>query len=269
MLADWIYTTPIWLSSLVILVVALVLALGGLLLAHRLIDFEFRRHHNELTGFVIAVIGVVYAVLLAFIAIATWEAYTEAELTAGEEATYVGNIFRDTAGLPDAIAAPLRTDLRRYLETVINVEWPAQQAGHISGAGWSLLEDTQLRIADYEPQTKSQTALQQEWLRSLNQLYALRRHRLLAAQGHVPPLVWWVILLGGAITVGYTYLFGATRFLMHLILTAAVTLMLTLDVILIVQLDYPFRGTVSVSAEAYETVLDHMRRLSSPPEASR
>jgi hypothetical protein len=110
--------------------------------------------------------------------------------------------------------------------------------------------------------------VQQEWLRTLNQLYGARRHRLLAAQGHVPAIAWWVIVLGGMMTIGCTYLFGAERFAMQLILTAAVTAILTLDVILILQLDYPFRGTVSVSTEAYENVLHNMDRTASRLELS-
>jgi Protein of unknown function (DUF4239) len=268
MLVDWLYTSPTWLSSIVIMVVAEVLAIGVLLIAHSIISVEFRRQHNDLTGFVIAVVGVVYAVLLAFIAVVTWESYTRADEIAVEEATYAGNLYRDSVGLPEQIAGPLRTDLRRYIEDVIKQEWPVQRAGNVPGTGWPMLEDMQIRIARFEPQTAGQTVVQQEWLHTLNQLYAARRHRLLAAQGHVPAIGWWVIVLGGLVTIGCTYLFGADRLPMQMILTAAVTAILTLNVILIVQLDYPFRGAVSVSSEAYERVLYNMDHMASQVELS-
>jgi hypothetical protein len=38
---------------------------------HRLVHVDVRKAHNDLAGFTIAVVGVLYAVLLAFIAIAT------------------------------------------------------------------------------------------------------------------------------------------------------------------------------------------------------
>jgi hypothetical protein len=258
MLAEWIYSTPIWFSSVVIMVVALVVALGVQLMVHRLIEVEFRRRHNDLTGFVIAVVGVVYAVLLAFIAVVTWETYTAAETVVMNEATDAGNLYRDTVGLPEETARPLRASLRRYIESVIEVEWPAQHAGQAVMAGWPMLEDMQLRIATFEPQKAGQQVVQQEWLRTLNDLYTARRNRLLAARGHVPAIAWWVIVLGGAVTIGCTYLFGAAQLPMQMILTAALTIILTLNVILIVQLDYPFRGTVSVATDAYEAVLHNM-----------
>lgn len=95
----------------------------------------------------------------------------------------------------------------------------------------------------------------------LNQLYSARERRLTAASGHVANVVWWIIFVGGLITVGYTYLFGMQSFRMHLLMTAGVTASMALVVILIVELDYPFRGTVSVSAEPYQHVLREMNAL--------
>jgi hypothetical protein len=55
-----------------------------------------RRAHNDLAGFSIAIISVVYAVLLAFIAVATWESFSSAETIVQAEAGYIGNLYRDT-----------------------------------------------------------------------------------------------------------------------------------------------------------------------------
>jgi len=41
---------------------------------------DIRLAHNDRAGFILAVIGVVYAVLLAFVAIGTWERFNQAEL---------------------------------------------------------------------------------------------------------------------------------------------------------------------------------------------
>ena len=70
-------------------------------------------------------------------------------------------------------------------------------------------------------------------------------------QGHPPNVVWWIILFGGVITVGFTYLFGFHDFRMHVVMTMTVAASLALVVVLIVELDWPFRGEVSISPDAY------------------
>src|SRR5262249_485217 len=79
MIADWIYNNPTWLWGGILVAVFTAAACGGLLVFHRLVGLEVRKAHNDLAGFTLAVIGVVYAVLLAFIAIATWEAFSKAD----------------------------------------------------------------------------------------------------------------------------------------------------------------------------------------------
>ena len=79
MILDWIYSTPTWLWGTVVVITLDGAACIGLVIFHRLVHLEVRRAHNELTGFTVAVISVTYAVLLAFIAIATWESFTSSE----------------------------------------------------------------------------------------------------------------------------------------------------------------------------------------------
>jgi hypothetical protein len=79
MVTEFIYCTPTWLWGTVFMLLLCGSACAGLLVFDRLVHVDIRRAHNELAGFTVAVISVVYAVLLAFIAIATWESYTTAE----------------------------------------------------------------------------------------------------------------------------------------------------------------------------------------------
>jgi ABC-type branched-subunit amino acid transport system permease subunit len=96
-----------------------------------------------------------------------------------------------------------------------------------------------------------QQVIQAELLKALNELYSARASRLSAVEGHIPGVVWWIILFGGAITVGFTYLFGFHDFRMHVVMTMIVAASLALVVVLIVAMDWPFRGEVSVSPDAY------------------
>lgn len=262
MLADWIYTHPISIVGSLVVGLFVLLSLAGLAIVHNLVPVKSRRAHNDIVGFTIAVIGVVYAVLLAFIAIVAWETFRKADNIVGSEANYVGDIFRNTIGLPDDLARGLRGRLGDYVDVVIAQEWPAQQAGRLDDSvwqkGWTILADFHADIARFRPANAGEAVVQGQLLRGLSGLYDARRGRLLAAQEHINKVIWWIIALGAMLTVGSTYLFGPPSVIMHAVITAMLAASLGFVVVLIVAHDYPFRGTPSVSDEAFRAVQKNM-----------
>jgi Protein of unknown function (DUF4239) len=265
MLANWIYSHPTWIVGSVIVGLFVLLSCIGLAIVQRLVPVRLRRPHNDIVGFTIAVVGVVYAVLLAFIAVATWETFRKGDNVVASEANYVGDVFRNTIGLPDNLARQLRGHLDQYIDVVIGQEWPAQQAGRLEEAswqkGWELLADVHFDIAHFRPANAGEAVLQGQLLRSLNSLYDARRGRLLAAKEHVTPVIWWIIAFGAMLTVGCTYLFGPPNFKMHVVITSMLAASLAVVMVLIVALDYPFRGSLSVSDEAFRDVKKNMETL--------
>ena len=254
MVLHFIYGNPIWLWGGIFILVFMAMACAGLVVAHRVISIDVRKAHNELAGFTVAIIAVVYAVLLAFIAIATWESYTRAGEVVDREAEFVGNIYRDTVALPPEVGRQMRTDLQQYVRMVIEQEWPDQQKGEPPAEGWEPLYRLHAAIVTLHPQTMGEQVVEAELLRVLNDLYGARANRLSAVEGHIPDAVWWVIFLGGALTTGYMYLFGFHDFRMHLVMTAAVSATLALVVVLIIAMDWPFRGEVSITPDAFVKV---------------
>src|SRR5215472_13430928 len=91
---------------------------GGLLIFHRLVHVDVRKAHNDLAGFTIAVVGVLYAVLLSFIAIATWESFSKASDIVENESDYSGGMYLDTQGLAPAVGQEIRDDLTEYVRVV-------------------------------------------------------------------------------------------------------------------------------------------------------
>ena len=255
MIVDWVYSHPAWMWGSILVVGASLLACLGLAIFHPFVDVRVRRTHNDLAGFSIAIISLVYTVLLAFIAVATWEAFSSADALVQQEAGYIGNLYRDTQGFPDSIGQPMRKALQEYAETVIHQEWSVQQQGKLPSAGWNPLFELHRELIHYQPETRGEAVVQAEFLRTLDELYRMREARLSAAGSHIPSVIWWIILLGGLLTVAFTYLFGFESFGLHLTMTGAVAAALALVVVLIIALDWPFRGAISVSPEAYENVV--------------
>lgn len=265
MLADLIYNHSVGLVAAVIVVLFVAIACAGLVLIHRLVPVRLRHSHNEMVGFSVAIVGVVYAVLLAFIAVTTWERNRKADTAVATEASYVGDVYRNTLGFPESLTQQLRPHLQEYVEVVTKQEWPAQRSGRFKEEawqlGWKALADLHYDIARFRPADAGEANLQAQFLRSLNGLYDARRSRLLATEEHVTAVVWWIIALGAALTVGFTFLFGTPQFRMHLVITGIVAASLAIVIVLIVALDHPFRGALGVSDDAFRVVRENMQVL--------
>ncbi|WP_457832987.1 bestrophin-like domain, partial [Staphylococcus aureus] len=74
---------------------------------------------------IFSLIGVTYAMLLAFVAMLTWEGFNHARAATFEEAGAVAELRRLATGLPPSVAEPLRVGLDDYVDAVVRIEWPA------------------------------------------------------------------------------------------------------------------------------------------------
>ena len=110
-------------------------AVAGLELVQRPVPSEKRQQHNEVAGFLYAVVGVVYAVLLALLVIAVWEQFARASETVESEASAVGEVAWLAHRLPEAERYQLQDQARSYAQEVVNEEWPLMEQGGSRGSG--------------------------------------------------------------------------------------------------------------------------------------
>ena len=61
-------------------------------------SIEFRRGHNDATAAIFSVIGVTFAVLLAFVAMLAWEHFNKAKAASYTEAALVLDVYNVSLG---------------------------------------------------------------------------------------------------------------------------------------------------------------------------
>jgi hypothetical protein len=258
---DLFYNNPLWLVGSLVVLLPVVLTVGLLKLFLRYVPQEVRTAHNEYTGYIIAVIGINYAVLIAFVAVAVWGSYDKASGVASREADLAGNMYRDAPGLGPDMAKKIRAELKSYVHTVVKEEWPAMARSEQPRAAWRQLENIQDALAAYQPQNAGQGVYMQEVLHGLNELYDARRERIAASAGGVEPVVWTIVLLGTALTIGFTFMFGMPSARMHMVMTGGFTAAAMLVLVLIIAFDWPFRGEVQVAPSMFQHVIENMEAL--------
>ena len=167
-LNDWIYRSPSWLSSTVFVLAGIVASGFILVVLTRLVREETRHLHNEFTPFTVTNIAVLYAVLLAFIAIAAWEDQQKASEAVEKEASLIEALYLDAQGIEDkGLVGELRMRLRHYVETVTDREWPVQRAGHVPDAAEPDLHRIRTTLAEFKPQTSNDIILKEAMLNLL------------------------------------------------------------------------------------------------------
>ena len=255
-------------TGLLLVAIATLVAVVGMVLVQHLVATERRKQHNDVAGFIYAVLGVSYAVLLGLMLIAVWEQWNAAEEVASDEANELAGIFYFAHALPQPEGRHIQELVRSYAQVVVEEEWPAMAQGSSSPKAWATLDELRGTILGLDPPTDAQKVpySQARYSEVLEQLHGVgdaRRERLLAASGgpHHP--------VGRAnrrrvITIAFTYLFGLENTLVHTLMVAALALVLSLSLFTIASLDHPYMGDVRIHPDAFEQELErfHESKLS-------
>jgi hypothetical protein len=244
-------------AFLVILTVVLPIfvAVLGQALVHRLVPHALREEHNDVAGFIYAVLGVTYAVLLAFVAIVVWENYETAETTMESEANELAGIYFLANRFSDSDQERVQELARSYARVVVEEEWPLMEQGKTSSRASSLLSELRLSLQDLDTRTGADLVVYDQGLTRFHDLANARRLRLVAVTEGLPGPLWIVLLGGGVVVVCFTYLFGLRNNWAHALMISALTLVICGILLTIGLLEYPFAGDARVQPDAFEEVL--------------
>jgi hypothetical protein len=215
---------------------------------------EILSAYNDRTGVILGVMGVMYAVLLAFVAVGAWERFEQAEARTYEEANALTTAYRDAGSF--AGHGPVREMLRAYVHSVIDKEWP-----HMRSDEKASLYDPQLEAADRAVRALPVTSprlqvIDAEMLAAMDKALMDRESRLTLDSTGINGVMWVVLILGAFLTVAFTYLFGFEKHVMQVLMVGGLSLMIGLVLFLAVSLDYPFRGSIAVGPDAFRAALE-------------
>jgi Protein of unknown function (DUF4239) len=247
---------------------SVLLALAGLYLVRRSVELSTLEAHTDVAGFIIAVIGVIYAVLLAFVVVFVWQDFEEGRIAAEQEANEWATFYRLAGGLPAGTSRRITTEAETYMRVVVEEEWETMSRGAASFHAQRLLDEVWQAVKEVDPRTRREEALYSEMLSRLDEISDARRKRLLASHHGVPHLLWAVLVGGAVITVGFTYFFGVKNVRAQALMTAALASIISLNLFLIRAFDYPFTGDLRVTPLAFERVLELFQRLEKAPGAT-
>jgi hypothetical protein len=237
---------PTGVLGVAIVALAVALSLGGLVFVRRSVELSTLESHHEVAGFILAVVGVVYAVLLAFVVVVTWQQFEDARSATDTEAAEIAGLYRTSAALP-AGGARMRRALSAYTYSVADDEWPEMAEHHRESRRTdAALLRVWATLRALRPRGSRQAPFYQEAVTRLVDASEMRRTRVLTSGTQLPVPVWVVLIVGAAISVAFTYFFGVRNFVAQALMVGALAAITGLVLFLILSLDLPFTGDVGV-----------------------
>lgn len=228
---------------------------GGLYLMERWVPPKRREKHNDVAGYIFAAIGVLYAVLMAFVIVALWSADDAAQQTTYREANDLAAVYWLSRQMPLAQGRPLERITLAYARTVETQEWPLMARHQSSPEATQLVYQMRDEAFGMSPATLRDQVIFQEVTDGVTALASDRRMRLDAVGEGVPSFLWAALVGGSVLTVGFTFLFGLPNTWAHMVMAGLFAVAVAVALILIKELNYPFAGPGRISPEAFQVFL--------------
>lgn len=251
----WIYDLPVWTAAFLFAATFIAGGTLGVFFVRPLLRAFVTRKPglNDVVGYVLSFVSVIYGVLLGMMAIVTYQNLAEADEVSTHEASTLAILFRDSASYPEPLRSTIQQTLREYLRYVIDEEWGMQKWGILMGSGSVKLTQIQSAFGSFEPATKGQEIVHATTLQQFNKLIEYRRMRLHRGDASIPAIMWYTVIIGTVLSMMLIWLFDST-IMTQLVVSGLAAFGMSTMICLSALMDSPFRGELSVSPAAFETV---------------
>jgi hypothetical protein len=239
-------------------------AAAATVIARRALDIDVRRQHHEVGNPVYLQIGVVFAVLLAFVFSEVWGEYNIAAQAINGECGALHGASLLAHGLPDQQGQGVERAILNYTQTVIDKEWAALAHRDVSPEAVSAFEVAVQAAAHLNIARPGDAAVQSQMLALLAQAHAFRETRAFQATRGLPVVIWLVLASYALVLVVFVLFAGVESIVGHLLFTVTFAVSVALVLILVRMLDYPFEGALALSNADFVATLAHVRSLTGP-----
>jgi hypothetical protein len=232
-------------------------SIAGLCLVRWMVPLDRLQKNHEVAGVTFGVLGAFYGLVLAFVIVAAWERFNDANAYALTEATALESLYK----LGAAFSEPMRTQLDAvvldYTNNVIEKEWPQMAENTFEGGTVGAHQLWATVLAYHTADSREQTFLDKS-IDQLNLVSQARSQRIFYYQEDLPSVVWTVIYLGCLMTIGFSYFFGSSVFRAQVLMCGFFSILLGMTILAILELAHPYQGVVTISNEPFRYSLSRM-----------
>jgi Arc/MetJ family transcription regulator len=203
---------------------------------------------SDILGNYLQVIGSIYAFVIAFVIFVVWTQYTKTEAIIDQEVGKLRALWMMCDCYQDCqTCAALQEKITAYAAAVadeVEADGHDRQSSGLANSEWQALERTLRSFRATEPR---ELVVYGDILRELSALSAVRGERLTIASTRIPWVLWDLILFITALTILPFYFLPVKSVFVDIVMVASMSASLSFILLLIRDLDNPFRGVFNVS----------------------
>ena len=237
-------------------------SVAGLCLVRWLVPLDRLQKNHEVAGVTFGVLGAFYGLVLAFVIVAAWERFNDANAYALTEATALESLYKLGAAFSEPMRTQLDSAVLEYSHRVIDKEWP-EMADNTFQGGTIGAHELWSAVLSYHPTDNREQMLMDKSIDQLNLVSQARSERYNYYEQDLPSVVWTVIYLGCLMTIGFSYFFGSNVFRAQVLMCGFFSILLGMTILAILELAHPYQGVVTISNEPYRYALARMEESES------
>ena len=201
-------------------------------------------------------LGILFALLVGFIAVEVWGSFDKAKVAVASEASALRAVVLLARTFPEEQKTRIHALIDSHIEKAVDEEWPemARQQATLSTLPTALIEALRDTLA-LKPTDESQRIAQSEMVKALHTALDARRQRIVISESAVGAVKWVAILLQALCTlVAIAMVHSDNRRACAIALTLFAT-GVALSLLLIAAYSRPFTGEISVGPDLLKQVI--------------
>ena len=143
-------------------------------------------------------------------------------------------------------------------DAVVNQDWPLMARGELPETSHLINESMWRTLMSVKTVNPSENTAEDHALSELSSLTQYRRTRLLQSVTRLPAIFWCVLWVGGILTVASASMIGWMSARLHAIQVCSLTLVVTLVMLAIADVDRPYQGWVHISDYPFRRAQENM-----------
>ena len=251
---------PAWLVAAVLIIGIPALTLGLDVLIHRTLPHRRLLQHNEVTGVLVSVVGVAYAIVIGLCVVSLWEGYTDAKNAVREEAASMAALVPASVVFDDATRLAVTDSVIRYESALVD-DWEARHQEGAERERTADLREIATLVGSLRPETDAQRAFVHHAVDRVGRA-ELYHHdsNAEADDSRMSPAMWFGVLVSTAAVLTMCLFFGLDDGFVRRVLLITVSAVIATNLFLVVEMNYPYYGSFAVPPDAYQSVVDELRQ---------
>ncbi|MGA9274506.1 MAG: DUF4239 domain-containing protein [Candidatus Cybelea sp.] len=212
-------------------------------------------------------VGTLYGVLLGFLTVIAWQHFADSAQLVAEESSAAADAWHTSVGLPALPRSRVRRDMLLYANAMVDREWPEMASRAYDKEADLIVMDAIGVAGEFNPRTIKEGNAQTATSAQLSALHDYRYRRISDNRSGILSFEWLVLVVGAVCVIGFCWLFGVENKSIHLLMTSAVTIVVTATLVLLFELQYPFQSNLRIPPDDWIGVGNHIQFMQSGPQA--